>query len=450
MFVLLFILAQTLPVSSSFNLELEYLEGRGLVDLNEIRPYNLEDISFEVSNLTTSGVELTPYERHIVRKLQPFVKDDFNSYSFLGCHAWYRNEPTNYALATRLVFSDQIVDNLKYSNRYFIQYAKTIEDTIPHPWRKFQFFIEDALFRYRFRSMRLELGRKEMLFGPSRTGGILFSNFPGSYDGLFFRVNSGPLYFTTTFSLLGSDRYIALHRFDLTRGRSSLSFSELILFGGKFEPLYLNPLVPYYVSQWGVNRDDNIMWAVDGKIFFGSLKLYGELMIDDYRYDTIPPAPNKLGYLGGFELYHSRGLIVGFEHVHIDKWVYSQRVKRNTYTKDAKCIGHRLGPDGDLYSLALRYRTSSGINIEVIPSLYRKGEGTIDLPFEEEGGDPNPPFPSGIVETTKELSVGLEYFPSLLLNIKFNLKHQIIENEAHIQGSNTTKDIFSLSAQVGI
>ncbi len=450
MFFILFLLAQTLPIGSPLNTELEYLESRGLVDLAELRPYNIEEIGLELSNITTAGMELSPYGRHIVEKIKPLVRDDYKRFSLFGFNSCYQNEPENYRVSTRLLFSGQIVEHLRYSNRYYIQYAKVIEDTIPHPWKNFQFFIEDALFQYNYRNIRLEIGRKELLFGPGQTGGLLLSHYPGSYDGVLLKINTGPLYFTTTFFFLGSNRYLSLHRFDLTRGRSALGFAELILYGGRFEAQYLNPLIPYYVSQWSTNRDDNIMWAFDGKFFIGQLKAYGELLIDDYRYDTVPPAPNKLGYLFGLQSFYLEGLIVNAEYVRIDKWVYTQRRPTNTYIKDNKCIGHWIGPDGDLIRLSLNYRTRYGLNFEVIPSLRRKGIGKIEIPFEVEDGSPKPKFPSGTVETSKEILLGLEYLPSLSLRVKVNLSRIWVENEGNIKDRNVNKNVIKILTQVGI
>lgn len=447
-----FVFMQTIPIGSSWNLDLEYLEGRGLINLDELRPYSIEDIAFELSNLTTAGVVLSRYESFVLRKMGPFIRDNFDRYYVAGLHGRYSNEPENYYLATRLLFSGRIVDRLRYSNRCLVQYAKTIDDSIPFPWRQFQFFIEDALLRYRYRNLTVEVGRKEILFGPGRTGGLLMSNSPGSYDGLLMRLNTGPLYFTTTFSMLGSNRYLALHRLDLTKGRSSIGFSEVILFGGKFEPMYLNPLIPYYVSQWNVKRDDNIMWAFDGKFFIRNFMLYGEFLIDDYRFDTVPPAPNKLGYLAGLRFF-AGGLIAGFEYVRLDKWVYTQRKPVNTYAKDDKCVGHWLGPDADYYNLTIDYRMPFGLNLQLSPALKRKGVGTIDLSWEEEemqGASPKPLFPSGVVETTKEIGMTIEYNPSLMLGIKLNLKRLWIDNEDHVRDRNTVKNIIDLSAQIGI
>jgi len=192
------------------------------------------------------------------------------------------------------------------------------------------------------------------------------------------------------------------------------------------------------------------MWALDSKFFIGKFKLYGELLIDDYQYDNALPAPNKLGYMLGLESFHLDGLILYGEYVHIDKWVYTQRLPANTYIKDNKCIGHWLGPDGDLYKLSINYRTRYGFNVEFSPSLRRKGEGKIDLPYEIENGDISPPFPSGTVETSKDISLGLEYFPSLSLRIKINFNRLWIDNEDNVRDRNKSKNVINITMQVGI
>lgn len=450
MLIFLFVVAQTMPIGSSLNFDLEYLEGRGLIDLAESRPYEIPAVTTELSNLEAAALELRRYENHILRKMRPFVREDYSKFYLLGINSRYRSEPENHYVNTRLLFAGRIADRLNYSTRYNIQYAKTIEDSFPYPWHHFQFHIEDAEFIYTARTTKLEVGRKEWLLGPGRTGGLLLSDFSGSFNGFFMKTTSGSLCFTAAFSLAETRRYLALHRIELRRGRSSVSFSELILVGGALEPFYINPLVPYYVSQWIVNRDDNIMWALDGKFFVGPCKVYGELLIDDYRYDTVPPAPNKLGYLAGLTAFPAEGWLLGAEYVHIDKWVYTQRKAINEYVKDGKCIGHWLGPDADLYKIMIDYRTRLGLNAGFSPSLKRKGEGRIDRSWEEEGGDPNPVFPSGVVETTKELGFALEYFPVLSARVKVEYNRRWINNEDNVPGRGATKNVILVTTQIGI
>jgi hypothetical protein len=174
-------------------------------------------------------------------------------------------------------------------------------------------------------------------------------------------------------------------------------------------------------------------------------------LIDDYRYDSVPPAPNKLGYLAGLESFPLEGLLVGGEYVHIDKWVYTQRKAINQYIKDTKCIGHWLGPDADLYKLMLDYRTPFGLNFGLSPSYIRQGEGRIDLPFEDEpGADPSPPFPSGVVQKTRELSASIEFFPSLSALVRVEFSRRWIDNEGHINGRSASKNLIMVTTRIGI
>ncbi|MEO0226395.1 MAG: hypothetical protein ABIL05_05535, partial [candidate division WOR-3 bacterium] len=86
----------------------------------------------------------------------------------------------------------------------------------------------------------------------------------------------------------------------------------------------------------------------------------------------------------------------------------------------------------------------------VIPSLRRKGIGKIEIPFEVEDGSPKPKFPSGTVETSKEILLGLEYLPSLSLRVKVNLSRIWVENEGNIKDRNVNKNVIKILTQVGI
>ncbi|MEO0106918.1 MAG: hypothetical protein ABIL46_06275, partial [candidate division WOR-3 bacterium] len=254
-----------------------------------------------------------------------------------------------------------------------------------------------------------------------------------------------------TFSVLDPRkmRFISTHRIGLDLNNIQLGFSESILWGGEIEPLYLNFLLPYYLSQWGMDRNDNIMWLFDGSINFFNTILYGEFLIDDYQFSE-PPAgyteyPNKLGFQCGIKKIIFEKIFLKVNYTFVDKWVYTHELQKNIYENDSLCLGFPLGNDVDQWLLILRF-----LHKKIFPQIRfeytRKGIGSLYIPYEVERGPAYPEFPSGGQRVEKRICVlpGIEFcfHPRLYLNIEGGREY--IYNFEHIPHENKDKNIINL------
>jgi len=75
----------------------------------------------------------------------------------------------------------------------------------------------------------------------------------------------------------------------------------------------------------------------------------------------------------------------------------------------------------------------------------RKGQGSIFFPYEQEGGTPTPPFPSGIVEKKLEVDFGVD----LILRYNFYCRAKIGKrywrNYSHIPGNDNNETVLDIS-----
>ncbi len=223
------------------------------------------------------------------------------------------------------------------------------------------------------------LGRQKLSWGTGYFSNLALSDNSPSFDMLFARATFGPVKFTT-FSTeldrmwhehgeLGSEtdpfyrylasRYLSGHRIDwIVNSRISAGISELILYGGEtrnMELRYINPLLPYYAEQYNSKLDDNVLISFDISTRpIDGVKIYGELLIDDFNYAKVYDYeinhPSSLGYIAGIYLNEPLNIpMIDFrtEYTRIDTWTYSHRVDENQYLHYGWIIGHKLGPDSE-------------------------------------------------------------------------------------------------------
>jgi hypothetical protein len=207
--------------------------------------------------------------------------------------------------------------------------------------------------------------------------------------------------------------------------------------------LYLNIFFPFYLSQWGLDRDDNIMWSLDFEVHLLNSIFYGELLIDDYMYED-DPYPHKLAYQIGLKSLLWKRLVAKLNYTRVDKWVYTHHEEQNVYERYGRCLGFPLGNDVDQLTLTVKYVEWYGMSPRVSIDYVRKGEGSIYLPYELEGGPINPSFPSGEVEKTFETKVGIDYnlIRNFYLMVDIGRMHR--SNEEHISDNDSDHFVFNL------
>jgi len=221
------------------------------------------------------------------------------------------------------------------------------------------------------------LGRQSLFWGPGYSGSLILSDNSPPFDMIFASAKLSNFKFMTFSTQLDmmwhehgsadsiydplyrylATRYLSAHRIDWSVNKKlEVALSEAILYGGEtrnMELRYINPIMPYYANEYNSYLDDNVMICFDIVLKpVKRLKLYGQLLIDDYSYEKVfryaEWDPNALGYLAGIYVNsppYARKCDFRAEYTHIDTWAYSHRVDENQYTHYGWVIGHSLGPD---------------------------------------------------------------------------------------------------------
>ena len=252
-------------------------------------------------------------------------------------------------------------------------------------------------------------------------------------------------YFHATLSA-NQGHYLAGHRLSLSLPRrTQIGFSETVLYAARNpEPTYLNPLIPYYAAQHLRGVEDNILWNFELEtVPVSGIKLYGELLMDDYQYEHDPPAPNKLGYLAGIYLVNPFGLpnldLKG-EYARINRWVYTHIDSNNTYVYGRHLLGHWLGPDADDFWAFLTFRPYPRWTLEGIYELERHGEGRGLAVGWHPGDDPATRALSGVVEKAQKPALRIAYEPTWWLNVSVEDRYRDVKNLGNVANLSSSQN----------
>ena len=230
-----------------------------------------------------------------------------------------------------------------------------------------------------------------------------------------------------------ADRYLAGHRLDWrVNDRIELGVSEMIVYGGDGRGLeweYVNPILPYYASQFNAKRDDNVMFLLEGAIRpIDGLRVYTEWLLDDFQY-VDSDDPNAVAWLGGVE-WNPRRFSLRGEYARVNRWAYTHLVQENQHTHFGSSIGHRIGTDADVLYLEAGYLVNADLRAALHYELERQGEATVEDRYRGEDFEAIP-FPSGTVERHHRLGFQIAYEPRSAWQLNFTYQHVFTRNQNH-------------------
>jgi len=444
--VLFIILAYTMPIDSPLMERIEYLQLRGLADIPSIKPYDTEWIVGQVDDILISEIALNATDKRIVSSFTPLLTKSPNFSYLFHIIGEYENEPLLYYGAFDERFAGNLAKNIEFSHGMRIRRANELDNLGPQSWNDFQAYLTEGLIRFSNNKIKFDLGRRNFLLGPGDMHSLILSPDPQGYDGFLLNMPGQYYEFYGMFSVLdpAQPTFLSVHRLGINlKGFLKIGFTEAILSADSLEPLYMNIFLPFYLAQWGRDRDDNIMWSFDVQIHLFNSILYGELLIDDYMYED-DPYPNKLAYQVGIKSLIGKMLLAKVNYAKVDKWVYTHHDIQNTYELRGRCLGFYLGNDVDELAFTLKYVNRFGLFPRVSVDYIRKGEGSIYVSYREEGGPTNPPFPSGTVDKTLSMKLGFDY--DFLRKSYFTVEVGKIYryNADHIPGNDTDDFVVDL------
>jgi hypothetical protein len=445
--ILLLLLSYTIPADSPIMDNIEYLQIRGLIDIPSIRPYELEWIIPQIDELLVNDVKLNLLDRKTISFFNPLLtKNQDFSYLVHG-NGVYQYEPEYWHGFFDLRLGGRLAKNFRFSQALRFQRASDIDSAGPRSWHDFQVYLTEGMIKAETGLIHFEIGRRNYLLGFGDENDLLLSLDPQGYDGFLMYIPTRYFEFYNIFSILdiSQNRYISIHRIGVDLKRFlRIGFSEALLFGQSLEPLYLNPFLPYYLSQWGLDRNDNIMWRFDLQLHLFRSIFYGELLIDDYMYED-DPYPDKLAFKTGFKTIILSKLLFKANYTFVDKWVYTHRINDNVYVRGTYPLGFPLGNDVDRLTCSIKYMNEYNLYPSMAFEYVRKGQGSIFLPYEQEGGTWTPPFPSGIVEKKLEVDLGFDLILRYNFYCRAKLGKRYWKNFSHAPGNDNNETVFDIS-----
>lgn len=445
--LLLILFSYTIPFDSPIMDNIEYLQIKKLIDIPSIRPYEIEWLIPQIEELLIDETRLNAVDRKIISYFNPLVSKDIDFSYLIHLNSHYQREPVLYYGFLGGRWGGRLTKHISYSQALRVKLGSEIDSLGPRPWKDFQAYLNEGFIKLDIDNIKFYIGRRNFLLEPQSEHSLLLSLDPQGYDGFLLNLPSRYFEFYTIFAILDASeqRYISIHRIGLNlKHFLKLGFSEAILFGNSLEPLYLNFFLPYYFAQWGLRRNDNIMWRFDAQVVLFNSIIYGEFLIDDYQYED-DPYPSKLAYQCGLKSLIFNKFLIKTNYTRVDKWVYTHHKHINTYERSGHPLGFPLGNDVDKFFFSVKFMNRYGLNPSVALEYSRKGEGSIFLPWEEEGGTWTPSFPSGVVERKLDITFGLDYTFRYNFYIEAGIGKRYWYNYSHVSGDDRDEFLLNVS-----
>ncbi|MHB9027126.1 MAG: capsule assembly Wzi family protein, partial [Candidatus Latescibacterota bacterium] len=328
------------------------------------------------------------------------------------------------------------------------------------PGRGFVSFKEDhaefdetsAELTYSSGPLTLMYGRGENLWGRGKRGTLGMSGYSAPYDMIrleteFWRLRYvftaaeieqyppvAQFYYNPPAGIYADSvavaKRFAAHRleFDLT-DRLNLGFYETVIYGGRWDLSYLNPLMFLRGAEHANGDHDNAALGADFRLFVHrSHSIYGELFIDDITTTKLGTDwyGNKLAWKLGTFFVEPLGLgdtDFRMEYTRIQPWVYGHRYPINVYDHYGSTLGHPAGPNSDELYTEIRKRFSRRFNVSVYGIRSRHGANP---PGRNVGGDIKLGFRNGDSTRAKFLDGILEKRTAAGFDVSYELLWQLI------------------------
>lgn len=367
------------------------------------------DLSLLQESRTRKGLSFsqkgTQYTTSILPSVYGQVRHDFAFSSTMA-----------YRFLTGDFFADTFVDESRYSQ--YGRLANSLQNTANI----------DAYLLFKLPWFSMQIGKDNMRWGPGYHGTLLISEHPISWDMIKLTASYKPIKFSSFTAILGTNigtnsggtdkKYLSGHRIEgFLWNRIGLGLSEVVVYGDRFVPNYLNPITIYLIEADRIvvysPYNDNELISGDIRISLSNIELYGELMVDDYNVgEGFHAWDTKFGILGGIHLTDPFGFPdtdVFMEYVFINQYAYTNESPINIYRHYTSVIGHHIDSDADDFWAQLKHRFTDKLETTLTYELERHGEGDITkgIPPTETGSTWAPL--SGITQSEHSISVGLSY-----------------------------------------
>jgi hypothetical protein len=224
-------------------------------------------------------------------------------------------------------------------------------------------------------------------------------------------------------------KLFSAHRLDIDfTNRLNMGFYETVIYGGRWELGYLNPVMFFRGAEHTYGDHDNVGMGADFRFFpHHSQSIYGEVFVDDIKTTKLGTGwyGNKLaGQIGTFlvEPFNIPDVDARIEYTRIEPWVYTHTYPINVYDHYGTGLGYPMDPNSDKLSFDIRKRFSRRLATEISYHHYRHGANPTG---KNVGGDLHQGFRTGDSKTAHFLDGILEKRNDTGIDVSYELLFQL-------------------------
>ncbi len=488
---------------------LEIWENHGyLKNLPLLRPYPAQlliKLLKEVS-IQTSGEDKKTAERYLKKLDSPFLLELGAEHTNRFSGDSYLNETgINVGIGSMISPAVSLSGN---ANVYLLKtqgkstyplYTRTTKDILPD-WADAEIFGTQYKVRQGVNStvafgsdtLYFQLGLFRSSFGPFFDDGAVISPTAPQTGHFSFTWRYSDFTFTAALlELTASDntgasrypgKYLALHSLNLYPNKwIQVGFFETVVYGGRFEPLYLIPLSEYFYLQGVLGFPDNSLLGVNTTIntpydlAFNFLLYADDLHFDDlikFNFDT----KYKLSLQAGLSWFPLTKEIdkLSLDYILVTPYMYTHQDLSPTtpanylnYTQMGENLGPDLEPNSDRVRLLMRTAPFTFMDMDLVLRYIRHGNGSVEGSTNVGGGDGTifddgynggiPTFQNttrfmtqDIIERTFQLGVSTNLkfkFPQIKIDLALNYTFEYITNK-NLSTDSETNNIFQLTVNL--
>jgi len=169
-----------------------------------------------------------------------------------------------------------------------------------------------------------------------------------------------------------------------------IGVSEAMVASENINPAYYLPIpyLPYYLTAYisglynNYNSHDDKYLGIDFTYGFDNdIKVYGELLVDEYAQVSYASNPDKRAHLIGIYYPYDEKTELRVEYSNVFNYVYLHRYPQNSYTYKDIYLGHWLGHDGDVVDLELARRLDEDSTVKLGLRYLRRGIGDMETDY---------------------------------------------------------------------
>jgi hypothetical protein len=135
----------------------------------------------------------------------------------------------------------------------------------------------------------------------------------------------------------------------------------------------MNPLLPVYFTCATLGHGDNFLIGWDATVYLPQTKVYAQLFLDNYEFNSRRDAPNALGLQAGGYWASRLPVELRAEYTRVTAFTYFHRRHDLMYENWLVPLGHPLGPDADQAFGSLRYSPLEWLRFTLGADYTRRG-----------------------------------------------------------------------------